>query len=64
MRKHICFESIDCKKLSYTSASKSWVCIAIFDDIKSVDMCMHCKFARLIDKEKRERRKELNVKFL
>lgn len=64
MKEHICFEAIDCKLLRYVGPSKSWFCFAIYDDIKSVDMCMHCKFARMVDKEKRERRKELNGRFL
>lgn len=64
MREHICFETISCNFLRYVPQSKSWICIAICEDIKSVDTCMHCKFARMVDREKRERRKELNGRFL
>lgn len=64
MREHVCFEAVDCKLLQYVRASNSWVCLATCNDLKHVASCMHCKFARLVDSEKRERRKELNGRFL
>ena len=58
MRKHICFEAIDCKKLSYTPASKSWVCLRSFTDLKCVDSCMSCKLLSLYEKENEIRREK------
>ena len=64
MKPHITFDSIDCDKLQYVKASESWVCLACFMDLKHVDSCMHCRFSKLIDKEKRERRARLNAQIL
>lgn len=60
MRPHITFDSIDCEHLQYIKPAESWVCLQCFLDLKHVDSCMHCRFSRLIDKEKRERRTRLN----
>lgn len=64
MREHITFDSIDCENLQYVKTSESWVCLKCFLDLKHVDSCMHCRFSKLIDKEKRERRIKLNGRIL
>lgn len=56
MREHICFESISCRFLQYVSASKSWVCVKYFDDISHCGICMQCKFARQLEKERQLRK--------
>lgn len=43
MKKHICFESIDCKRLQYVQVSNSWVCLRDFFDIDDVSWCVKCK---------------------
>ena len=54
--KHICFESISCRRLQYVQASNSWVCLATCSDLKHVDTCMNCKFAKLRVKEDKIRK--------
>ena len=56
MRKHICFEAIDCPYLNYVNASSSWVCLRFYDDISTADCCMKCKFDKL-ERVEREIRK-------
>lgn len=64
MREHITFDSIDCKYLQYVKASESWVCLECFLDIDDVNSCMRCKFSRMRDKEKAERRRKSNGRVL
>lgn len=49
----ICFEAIDCEYLHYVNASRSWVCMRCFCDLKHVDSCMSCRF---LEKAKMEAR--------
>ena len=51
MRKHINFEAIDCEDLQYMRASRSWVCLRYYCDLKYCDDCVQCKFSDLRVKE-------------
>lgn len=52
MSGHICFESIDCKKLVYVRESDSWVCMDLFMDLDDCDFCMRCK---MLEKRRNEK---------
>ena len=54
--KHIGFESITCRRLQYVQASNSWVCLATCSDLKHVDTCIRCKFAKQRVKEEQIRK--------
>lgn len=60
-RKHICFESIDCKYLQYIEASNSWVCLDKFFDLSTHEVCQYCRFAKLRVVEDTLRKEEMHV---
>lgn len=53
MGNHIDFSCVECDNLRYVSASRSYVCLGDFVDLKDTDMCMRCKFTAQIINERR-----------
>ena len=60
MRKHICFESIDCKDLLYVRPSRSWVCLRYYCDLDHCNDCVQCKFSDLRVKENAIRKEKIH----
>ena len=51
MKRHITFDSIDCKNLQYVRPGDVWVCLGKFCELNDVSECMECRFTRLKQEE-------------
>ena len=58
MKRHVSFDSIDCEKLQYVLASRSWVCLRHFCDLDDVSDCVTCLRNAQWDRENKLRSKK------